>query len=98
MATLTRRTDEEAGRLGDEIYERDIRPQVEEAHHGKIVAIDLDSGDYAIGDTGLAASERLLAKDPEADIWCLRIGYGALRSFGAGSSRRAGRVVIRAMG
>ncbi len=86
----TRRTAGETGRLGDEIYERDIRPQVEKTHHGKIVAIDVDSGDFAIGDTGLAAAERLLAQDPDADIWCLRVGYGALRSFGAGSLRRTG--------
>ncbi len=90
MTTPTRRTAEETGRLGDEIYERDIRPQVEESHHGKIIAINVDSGDYAIDDTGLAASERLLAQDPSADIWCLRVGYGALRSFGAGSWRRTG--------
>ena len=82
-----RRTAEEAGRLGDEIYEREIRPQVEGTCHGRIVAINVDSGEYAIDDTGLAASERLLAKDPSAEIWCLRVGYGALRSFGAGSSR-----------
>ena len=90
MTTPTRRTAEETGRLGDEIYERDIRPQVEDAHYGRIVAINVDSGDYAIDDTGLAASERLLARDPSADIWCLRVGYGALRSFGAGSRRRTG--------
>ena len=90
MTKPRRRTAEETGRLGDEIYERDIRPRVVAADHGKIVAINVDSGDYAIDDTGLAASERLLAQDPSADIWCLRVGYGALRSFGAGSWRRAG--------
>lgn len=85
-----RRTATETGRLGDEIYERDIRPRVEETNHGKIVAINVDSGDYDIGNTGLAASERLLAQNPNADIWCIRIGYGALRSFGAGPWMRAG--------
>ena len=90
MTTPVRRTAEEAGRLGDEIYERDIRPQVEEAHHGKIVAIDVDSGDYVIDDNALAASERLLAQNPGADIWCVKVGYRALRSFGAGSLWRTG--------
>ena len=89
MTTLRQRTPEETGRLGDEIYERDIRSQVESANHGKIVAINVDTGDYAIDDTGLSAAERLLAQDPNADIWCLRVGYGALRSFGAGSWRKA---------
>ena len=54
-----RRTAEEAGILGDEIYEWDIKRQVEDAYHGKIVAIDVNSGDYAIGDTVSAASKRL---------------------------------------
>ena len=92
MTRPTRRTAEETGRLGDEIYERDIRPQVEPTNHGKIVAINVDSGDYVIDVTGLAASERLLARDPSADIWCLRVGYGALRSFGGGPSRRSGQL------
>ncbi len=86
----TRRTAEETGRLGDKIYEEDIRPRVEATHHGKIVAIDVDSGDYAIGDTAMAASDRILERRPDADTWCVKIGYRALRSFGAGSLRRTG--------
>ncbi|MDE0629981.1 MAG: hypothetical protein OXH73_00610 [Caldilineaceae bacterium] len=42
-----RRPREETARLGDEIYERDIRPQVEADHHGEYVAIDVDSGSWA---------------------------------------------------
>ena len=90
MTTPVRRTADEVGRLGDAIYERDIRSQVEKAHHGKIVAIDVDSGDYSIGENVIAATERLLAQDPNADIWCVKVGYRALRSFGAGSFWRSG--------
>ena len=54
-----RRSPEEIGRLGDAIYERDIRPHVETTHHGKIVSIDVDSGDYAVGDSVIAATDRL---------------------------------------
>ena len=82
------RTDEEARRLGDEIYDRDIRPKVEATHHGKIVAIDVDSGDYAIDATAVAAAERLLERCPDADVWSVRVGYRTLRSFGGGSLRR----------
>ena len=85
-----RRSAEETGRLGDEIYERDIRSQVEETHHGKIVAIDVDSGDYAIGDMVVTAAERLRERRPEAAVWAVRIGYRTLRHFGGGSFRRAG--------
>ena len=41
-ATPTRPQDEIA-RLGDEVYLRDIRPQVEADHHGEYVAIDVAS-------------------------------------------------------
>jgi len=73
---------EETARCGDEIYERDIRSQVETAHHGKVVAIDIESGAYVIDDNALAASERLLAQRPDAEIWCVRIGHRALHHIG----------------
>lgn len=57
--TPPRRPREETARLGDEIYERDIRPQVEADHHGEYVAIDVDSGGWAISDDLRAAAKRL---------------------------------------
>ncbi len=85
-----RRSREETARLGDEIYERDIRPQVEADHHGRIVAIDVDSGDYAIADMAVTASERLRERRPDANIWGVRVGYRGLCHFGHGSIRRGG--------
>lgn len=83
------RPDDEAARLGEEIYERDIRHQVEPEHDGEIVAIDLDSGHWAIGDSITAATDRLWEKHPEAhDTWCVRVGYRAVHSFGGGHPRR----------
>ncbi len=73
---------EETARRGDELYERHIRHQVEKTHAGKVVAIDIDSGTYAIDDNALAASKRLFTQCPDAEIWCIRIGQRALRHFG----------------
>ena len=42
---VTHRPAEEIARLGDEIYERDIRQEVEADHRGSVVAIDVESGD-----------------------------------------------------
>ena len=72
----------EIARLGDEIYERDIRAHVESEHHGKIVAIDVDSGDYAIGDGIIEASDRLRAAHPDARVRFVRIGCRAVHRFG----------------
>lgn len=76
------RSAEEVGRLGDEIYERDFRTQVETTCDEKIVATDIDCGDYAIGDTVLIASERLRAQRPGADVWRVRVRFRTLRNFG----------------
>ena len=89
-ATPPSRPKEETARLGKEIYERDIRRQVEADHEGKIIAIDVESGRWAIDGDVLEAVDRLQAQWPGAyDIWCERVGYRALASFGGGSIRRA---------
>ena len=84
------RPTEETARLGDEIYQRDIRAKVEGTHHGQVVAIDVDSGDYAIADTGLAAADALRKRRPARDVWAVRVGYPTLRTFGGNSARRGG--------
>ena len=86
-----RRPCEETARLGKELYERDIRGLVEVGHHGQIVAIDVDSGDWAVADGETAAVDRLRDLHPGAvNVLCERVGYRALRSFGTGSVRRPG--------
>ncbi len=89
-AARQRRPKEETARLGDEIYRRDIGGQVEADHDGEYVAIDVDSGNWAIAESELAASDLLLGQCPEAiDVWLLRVGYRAVASIGGGSLRRA---------
>ena len=89
-AARQRRPKEETARLGDEIYRRDIRAQVEADHDGEYVAIDVNSGNWAIAESELAASDLLLAQCPDAiDVWLLRVGYRAVASIGGGSLRRA---------
>lgn len=84
-----RRPREETARLGRDIYERDIQEQVEADHHGEIVAIDVESGDWAIADSVINARERLNARRPNAvDILFERVGYQTLYRFGGGSLRR----------
>ena len=85
----TRRPREEAARLGREVYERDILPQVEADHFGEYVAIDVDSGNWAVADDEFDALEGLRGLCPDAiNVLMERVGYRALRSFGARSLRR----------
>jgi hypothetical protein len=84
-----RLSSEETVRLGKEIYERDIRHRVEADHVGKIVAIDVDSGSWAMGDETMDARENLRLKRPEAlNVLFERVGYLAVASMGGGLRRR----------
>ena len=86
-----RRPREEVIRLGKEMYERDIRRKVEDAHDGEVISIDVESGDWAVADSVIAATDSLWARHPGAvDIYSLRIGYGLLRHFGGRPRRRVG--------
>ena len=87
---LPTRPSEEIARLGKEIYERDIRSQVETTHVGEVVAIDVESGSYALGKNAIVASESLRDQHPDAHVWLMRVGHRALYHFGGSSLRRAG--------
>jgi hypothetical protein len=78
-----RLSDEEIDRRGEALYDQGIRALVEtDANRGKLVVIDVGTGDYEVDDDGLAASDRLLARHPGAAMYALRIGYDAVYSFG----------------
>ncbi len=78
---------EEFARRGDEIYESQVRQQVEEGNHSKIVAIDIETGDFEVDQSEIAACNLLEARHPDAQIWMVRIGSRHVRRFG-GRSRR----------
>ena len=85
-----RRPRAETAHLGDDIYEKDIRRQVEADHEGEYVAIDVDSRNWAISDDLLTAVDLLRAKRPDAlDVWSVRVGHRALHHFGGRPLRRA---------
>ena len=62
--------------LGKGMYAR-LRPQLEAEHWGKMVVIDVNSGDYEIADDDLTATLRLFERRPEALTWGERVGCRA---------------------
>lgn len=75
--------DEEIIRRGKELYEKHIRPQVETVENiGKLISINVETGEYEIGDDLLVTSRRLQAKQADAAIWAERIGYDAVYAIG----------------
>jgi hypothetical protein len=80
---------EEFARRGDELYETQVRPQVEADNHGKIVAIDLETGAFEVDASEIVACDRLEARQPDAQIWIVRIGSRHVRRFGGRTKRTA---------
>jgi hypothetical protein len=76
---------EEFARRGNEIYESQVRSQVETGNHGKIVAIDIESGAFEVADTSMVAVDRLYEREPDAQPWVIRIGHRAVFRFGSRS-------------
>jgi hypothetical protein len=79
---------EEFARRGDEIYQSQVRQQIDEdIDLGKIVAIDIETGAFEVADDLLVASKQLVARLPDAQTWFIRIGHLAVDRFGARSLR-----------
>ncbi len=79
---------EEFARRGDELYETQVRAQVEAGNHGKIVAIDIETGTFEVADTPMVAVDRLYGRVPDAQPWVIRIGHRAVFRFGSRSLRK----------
>ena len=80
---------EEFARRGDEIYQSQIRSQVEESNSGQIVAIDIETGAFELAEDIVTASARLLTRYPDAQTWFIRIGHQAVYHFGARSLKKS---------
>lgn len=86
MNRQPRYSKQEHARRGKEIYERDLRARLEPANEGKIVAIDVDTREFEVDKNVISATRRLLARLPDAEIWCVRIGHRAVHRFGPRSA------------
>ncbi len=64
------------------LYKNSIRQQVETNENiGKMVIIDLESGDYKVDETRLKAARKLSAKHLHSRLFDLRMGYNVAVSF-----------------
>ncbi|MDJ1182538.1 hypothetical protein [Roseofilum casamattae] len=80
---------EDFARRGNEIYETQVRDRVEEGNHGRIVAIDIETGAFEVADGPMVAVDRLYEREPDAQPWVIRIGHRAVFRFGSRSQRNS---------
>src|SRR5438874_12857495 len=85
---------EEFARRGDDIYDREIRPQVENRENkGKFVLIDIETGAWEMDSDEMEASRRMDARLPDPQVWMVRVGYPYVYRLGSASSCGMGRSV-----
>jgi hypothetical protein len=80
---------EEFAQRGDALYESEVRQQVEEGNHGRIVAIDIETGSFEVADDILPATDRLFDRLPDAQPWIVRIGHRVVHRFGSRSLKKS---------
>ena len=69
------------GQRAYELYER-LRPKIETPENiGKLIVMEVESGDYEIDDLGIDTSQRLQSRHPGITLYALRIGYKNAVSF-----------------
>jgi hypothetical protein len=72
----------EVVRKGELLYAREIRHQVEPAHVGEFLAVDIESGSYEVDRDELAAINRARARNPDAVLYLVKVGYPAAHRLG----------------
>jgi hypothetical protein len=83
-------SNDEIGDRGEELYEHSLRSIVEtEENIGKIINIDIETGDYEIDADLIASGRRLQARRPNAAMYGKRIGYNAVYGVGGAIYRTA---------
>jgi hypothetical protein len=74
---------------GLEIYDRDLRPLLEPAHNGAQIAIHVEDGDYALGESMADAIQELAKRHPDAVFCLLEVGFDLHYREGAQNARRS---------
>jgi hypothetical protein len=83
-------TTEEVVAAGEKLYQERIRSVVEiPSNIGKMLTLDVETGEYRIGINSVEGGLELKQKRPASRLFTLRIGYDVGVSFGGLSERIA---------
>ena len=56
--------------------------QITPENIGKLIVMEVESGDYEVDEQGIESSRRLQSRHPGATLYALRIGYKAVEALG----------------
>ncbi len=65
------------GEKAEEIYEHKLKKKLEPKHKGKMIAIEVDSGKYFMGDDLAEARRKAKSVFPDKIFYFMRVGYKA---------------------
>lgn len=68
---------------GRALYQNRILPHLGADDRGRLVIIDVDTGDYEIDGPGIDALSLLLRRRPNARLWMERVGHPAAFHMGS---------------
>ena len=83
MATTTLLSPQEITARGKALYAAQIRPLVESNNFGKHLTINVETGDWELGEDALETGRRARAKYPDAPLFGMKIGFPAVAAVGA---------------
>ena len=75
-------TDDEVVRKGEALYEERIRPKVGADEQGKFLVVDIETGEFLLDKDELQALKRAKARNPDAVLYMLRVGYSTAYRLG----------------
>jgi hypothetical protein len=73
---------DEIVRRGKALYDQRIRDRVEAENRGRFLVINVETGEFVLGDDHLTASDRAAEKYPGAPLYAVRVGYPAVGRIG----------------
>ena len=68
---------------GPSFYQNRILPHLGADDRGRLVIIDLDTGDYEMDGPGIDALSLLIRRRPNARLWMERVGHPAAFHMGS---------------
>ena len=82
-ATQAQLTPDEIVERGKALYEKSIHTLVEESNFGKLLMIDVTTGNWVVGEDRIEMGRRLRARNPETLNFGMRLGYPTAEKIGA---------------